>query len=42
MRLALQGQERTLSLSARLEIVEDDTLRDVDSGDLSKRVARVG
>jgi hypothetical protein len=35
-----QGQTRTVSASAHLEIVDDNTLRDVDSGVLSKRLAK--
>jgi hypothetical protein len=34
------GQMKTLPLSSHLEIVDDNTLRDVDSGTLAKRIAK--
>jgi hypothetical protein len=39
LRMQAQGQTRTQQLSAHLEVVDDNTLRDVDSGELTKRVA---
>jgi hypothetical protein len=39
LNMQVQGQTRTQQFSAHLEVVDDNTLRDVDTGDLTKRIA---
>jgi hypothetical protein len=40
LKMQMQGQTRTQQLSAHLEVVDDNALRDFDSGELTKRVSR--